>query len=119
MNTANQEKILDHYHNPRNNKKMLSSKSATARNTSCGDSVTMYTKEKKGIITDASFTGEGCAISQATASLLTEYVKKKTIEETERMDATEITKLIGISLGPVRLQCALISLEALKKTLKN
>jgi len=70
---------------------------------------------EEGIIKHAMFTGKGCAISKASASLLTDEVIGKTISELRKWDKTSIIKMLGIELGPNRLKCALLPLEALQK----
>ena len=68
-----------------------------------------------GALSDLKFTGSGCVISQATASLLGEHVRGKKIETVQSLDKVAVLSLIGISLGPTRMQCALLPLEALQQ----
>ena len=70
--------------------------------------------DKNNIITEAAFSGHGCAISQASADLLLESVIGKPIEEVKHMNKETVLDLLGIELGPVRLKCALLSLKVLK-----
>ncbi len=114
-----QEQILDHYKNPRNFGKMLDADlHAKDSNPLCGDELTIYIKVSgDGKITDIKFYGHGCAISQASASLLTMRLKGKNIEEAKKVDTENIVKMLGIKLSPVRLKCALLSLQVLKKAL--
>jgi len=81
----------------------------------CGDhiEITLRTDES-GKITDARFSGHGCAISQASADLLIESVIGKPIEEVKQLNKDYILEMLGIDLGPVRLKCALLSLKVLK-----
>ena len=83
----------------------------------CGDKVKIFLKLKDGMVADASFTGEGCAISIASASLLMDYAKGKTLEEIKNLDKEKILELLGLDLlkNPSRLKCALLPLAALKK----
>jgi nitrogen fixation NifU-like protein len=69
---------------------------------------------KDGTIEDVRFTGVGCSISRAAASMLTEEIKGKTLEEVRRIGREEILEMLGIELGPVRLKCALLALKTLK-----
>ncbi|MEM0086818.1 MAG: SUF system NifU family Fe-S cluster assembly protein [Candidatus Micrarchaeaceae archaeon] len=109
------EIIIDNYENPRNKGSM---ENADAKfhelNTTCGDEITMYIKVKDGKIEDVKFEGKGCAISMATASMLTEAVKGKSIKDIEKLDFEFIKKLIGLDPGPARLKCATLSLKTLK-----
>jgi nitrogen fixation NifU-like protein len=66
------------------------------------------------MITDAGFSGHGCAISQASADLLMESIIGKNIEEVKKMTKQDILDLLGIELGPVRLKCALLSLTVVQ-----
>ena len=65
-------------------------------------------------MTEAAFSGHGCAISQASADLLIESVIGKTLDEVRHLTKQDVLDLIGIELGPVRLKCALLSLKVLK-----
>lgn len=115
-----QELILDHYRNPRNYGVLLNATHhAEASNPVCGDKLQMDIIIKNDIIEDVQFSGAGCAISQASASLLTEYVKKKSVRETLTITPKDILNLLGITLSPTRMKCGLLSLETLKKTLSN
>lgn len=115
-----QNLILDHYRNPRNHGVL---KKAThhgiGNNPTCGDTLQMDIIVKNDIIEDVKFSGAGCAISQASASLLTEYVKKKPRKVTLTLEPKDVLELLGVTLSPNRLKCGLLSLETLKKTLKS
>ncbi len=114
--TLYREHILDHYKNPRNYGRMgHATVSSKGSNPLCGDEIEIFLKiDKKGKITDVKFLGKGCAISQASASLLTEDVKGIGIRKAESISSKEILGLLHIEVGPVRLKCALLPLEALK-----
>jgi nitrogen fixation NifU-like protein len=115
-----QDLILDHYRNPRNQGEMKNAThSAKASNPTCGDTLGMQILVKNGIIENVKFSGSGCAISQASASLLTEYVKGKPAEEALALEPKDVLELLGVTLSPTRLKCALLSLETLKKTLSS
>jgi nitrogen fixation NifU-like protein len=114
-----QENILDHYQNPRNYGQIDGAQSQTITNPSCGDVVTMFVKIENNIVTDISFSGSGCAISQASCSMLTEEVRGKTIEELKNLTKEDILEMIGLELSPNRLRCALLSLETLHGVLNN
>ena len=110
------EEIMDHYKNPRNFGKMAD---ADVRyndyNPVCGDEVELQLKIEKGTVKEAMFTGKGCAISQAAASMLTEEVKGKAANAAVAMTKDDMLKLIRINPGPVRIKCALLALRALQK----
>ena len=71
-------------------------------------------KVEDGIVVDAAFDGHGCAISQATASMLMEEIVGKSLDEIKTWDKEYILELLGIEIGPVRLKCALLPLKVLK-----
>lgn len=115
-----QDLILDHYRNPRNHGELKKpTHEASASNPTCGDRLGMQLSVKNGIIGDVKFSGSGCAISQASASLLTEYVKGRSAEEALALEPKSVLELLGVTLSPGRLKCALLSLETLKKTLAH
>ncbi|NTU47202.1 SUF system NifU family Fe-S cluster assembly protein [Candidatus Roizmanbacteria bacterium] len=110
-----EEVILSHYRNPHNKGTVSAPTSSVHKsNPLCGDSITLSIVESDGIITDIAFEGEGCVISTAAASLLTDYAKGKKKEDLMKLDASFIIDLLGIELGATRLKCALLPLEALQ-----
>ncbi len=112
------EVILDHYKNPRNFGKMKNSQATVSvSNPLCGDAVDMELAIKNDAIHDIAFTGQGCAIAVASASLLTEYAKKKNIHDLRKLDSSFMLELLSVELSPNRLKCALVSLEALQKAI--
>lgn len=115
-----QDQILDHYRNPRNFGSLEEpTHRAEAKNPTCGDALHMDITIENGTIADVRFSGSGCAISQASASLLTEYVKGKQAEMALALEPKTVLGLLGVPLSPARLKCGLLSLETLKKTLTN
>jgi nitrogen fixation protein NifU and related proteins len=81
----------------------------------CGDHIRVDLRvDADGKVTEAAFSGHGCAISQASADLLLESVIGKTLDEVKLMTKQDVMDLLGISLGPVRLKCALLPLKVLK-----
>jgi nitrogen fixation NifU-like protein len=81
----------------------------------CGDHIRIDLRvDEQGKVTEAAFSGHGCAISQASADLLLESVIGKSIDEVKQLNKQDVLDLIGIELGPVRLKCALLSLKVLK-----
>ncbi len=109
------EIILDHYKNPRNYGKMENPDiEYEGGNPYCGDEIKMQFKLKNGVIEDVKFSGRGCAISQASASILTEYLKGKKIEEIKNFKKEEHLKNLGMELSPVRMKCALLAYEVMR-----
>lgn len=118
MSSLYQAIILDHAKNPRNRGTLdTATHRDAAENPTCGDRLSMDIVVHDGIIEDIGFDGAGCAISQAAASLLTESVRGGKVEEALALDRDDILALLGVTLTPNRLKCALLSLETLKKTL--
>jgi len=107
--------ILDYYRNPRNYGELPDPDvRAKDSNPLCGDIIEMQLKIREGKIDDIRFTGKGCAISQASASMLTEAVKGKTLDEVKAMGKSDVLELLGIDPGPSRIKCALLGLKVLK-----
>jgi nitrogen fixation NifU-like protein len=116
MDDLYREYILDHYQNPRNYGTLEDPDiSYQDDNPLCGDVIRIDIKlDKENRVSEVGFTGEGCAISQASASMLTEEILGKTLEEVKEISKEDILDMLGIQLGPVRLKCALLSLKVLK-----
>jgi len=110
-----QERVMDHYRNPRNRGELATPDfSSDLHNPSCGDSIVIQATIKDGILANIAFEGNGCVISQAAASLLTEAIKEKSLDEIRSFTPDHLIALLGIPLGPTRLKCALLALDALK-----
>ncbi|GIV95672.1 MAG: iron-sulfur cluster scaffold-like protein [Herpetosiphonaceae bacterium] len=115
MDDLYRENILDHYKHPRNYGTLeRPTYSREEHNPLCGDRLRIDLLVEGDVITDVRFTGRGCAISQASASMLTEELLGKTVDEAKTISKQDILDLLGIPIGPVRLKCALLSLKALK-----
>jgi len=109
------EYILDHYKNPRNFGRLEGADiSHEENNPLCGDVVGMDIKTRDGVIEDVRFHGRGCAISQASASLLTERLKGMSLEAARKIGKEDVLEELGIDISPARLKCALLSLKVLK-----
>lgn len=111
-----QEQILDHYKRPRN-KGVLDAPTHEARasNPLCGDEIALYLRvDSSNRIADIRFQGQGCAISQASASMLTEGVRGRTLDEARTLSRDEVLRRLGIPLSAVRMKCALLSLHVLQ-----
>ena len=109
------QNILEHYQNPRNFGTLEHPDiSAEDSNPLCGDEIRIDLQVKDGVIEDVRFSGKGCSISRAAASMLTEEIRGKTLEEVKRIGKDDVLEMLGIELGPVRLKCALLALKTLK-----
>lgn len=115
MDDFYREYILDHYRNPRN-RGVLESPDYTYEDSNplCGDEIRMDLKVNDGVIKDIKFSGRGCAISQASASMLTEMIEGKPLDEVRELTKEDMLETLGITLTPVRVKCALLGLKVLK-----
>lgn len=117
MDDIYREQILEHARHPRNYGHLPApTVIREERNPLCGDQIRLELAIVDDVITDVRFTGRGCAISQASASLLTEAIKGKPVAEARQFSKDDLLEIIGIPLAhnPTRLKCALLSLKALK-----
>jgi nitrogen fixation protein NifU and related proteins len=131
-----QETILDHNKRPRNFKKLEdANRTADGYNPLCGDKVKVYLRVEDGRVKDLSFEGSGCAISKASASVMTESLKGKTVEEVEAVfkrfrdlvtgkagEAEDLGKLVvfsGVCEFPTRVKCATLAWHALSAALQD
>ncbi|MEL7643082.1 MAG: Fe-S cluster assembly sulfur transfer protein SufU [bacterium] len=116
MDDLYREIIIERYKDPQFKKELDPHDiSFEDENPLCGDQLRVDLRvDETGMITDAGFSGHGCAISQASADLLMESIIGKNIEEVKKMTKQDILDLLGIELGPVRLKCALLSLKVVK-----
>lgn len=120
MDNFYRDNILDHYRHPKNFGKILKPDASTSvGNPLCGDEISMNIrfKKKAPVIDDVRFQGVGCAISIASASMLTEEIKGMQVTEVKKLTKDFILNLLGIELTPTRLKCALLALETLHKAL--
>ena len=111
------EVILDHYKNPRGHGVIEDADAhADGVNPLCGDEVSIYVQfaDDGETVEEVKFSGRGCAISQASTSMLMEMVKGKTATEVAELPKDELLEEIGIPLSPIRLKCALLGLGVLK-----
>ena len=108
--------ILDHYRNPRNFGH-LETATATAEdiNPLCGDEIRMELRVNDGgLVDDVRFSGKGCAISQASASMLTEEIKGMKLEDVAKLTKDVVLANVGIGISPTRMKCATLGLRVLK-----
>lgn len=114
------ELIIDLYKHPLNNKKLADfDLHRIEKNASCGDLIELYVKfDENNKVTDVGFAGDGCALSQAGASILTEQIKGLTKTELEKITKDDVLGWLGLTnINPSRLRCVLLSLETLRKAL--
>jgi nitrogen fixation NifU-like protein len=129
------EVILDHYKNPRNKRELPDAElSCSKNNPLCGDEITVFAHAEDGKVLEVTFVGQGCSISQSSASMMTEAVSGKTVEEVEALSADvramlsgerepdedafgELVALKGVVKYPVRVKCAVLAWDVLQEAL--
>ena len=132
-----QEMILDHYRRPRNKGQIESpDETIVMKNPLCGDEITVQVKRDGDTISDIGFSGRGCSISQASASMMTQLVKGKKVEEIDSLRARfrdmvmgnegeedkslgSLRALSGVAKFPARVKCALLAWNALEEGMRN
>jgi nitrogen fixation NifU-like protein len=118
---AYSEKVLDHYENPRNVGKMDSNDETVGTGMvgapACGDVMKLQIKVQNGIITDAKFKTYGCGSAIASSSLVTEWVKGKTLDQAGQIKNAEIAE--ELALPPVKIHCSILAEDAIKAAIKN
>jgi nitrogen fixation protein NifU and related proteins len=121
MDDLYRDEILEHYRNPHNFGTLESPDAVhEGANPLCGDRITlMLGITDDGTIGDVAFTGRGCAISQASASMLTDEIKGKPLSDIARLGQKEVLENLGIEVSPARLKCAMLSLETLQAALAD
>src|SRR6266508_1735159 len=120
MDDLYRDYILEHYRRPHNFGLLEAPTSSfEGSNPLCGDRITMQLGICDGKIAEVAFTGRGCAISQASASLLTDEVKGMTVEQAAAYRAENLLELLGIEISPARLKCAMLSLETFDHALDD
>ncbi|ACK96927.1 MULTISPECIES: Fe-S cluster assembly sulfur transfer protein SufU [Bacillus] len=136
LDTLYRQVIMDHYKNPRNNGVLEDSVTVNLNNPTCGDRIQLTMKVEEGIVQEAKFEGEGCSISMSSASMMTQAVKGKKIEEAlqlskifsdmmlgkeydDSIDLGDIEALQGVCKFPARIKCATLAWKALEKGLNE
>ncbi|MCD8502079.1 MAG: SUF system NifU family Fe-S cluster assembly protein [Bacillaceae bacterium] len=138
LDTLYRQVIMDHYKNPRNRGEVDGdSLSINMNNPTCGDRIQLQMKVEDGKISDAKFVGEGCSISLSSASMMTQAVKGKSVEDaialseifsnimqgkeydTDRFDLGDIEALQGVCKFPARIKCATLAWKAMEKGLQT
>ena len=129
------EVILDHYKNPRNKRPMPDAELMCSRNNPlCGDEIQVFAHVENGTVADVAFQGQGCSISQSSASMLTEAVKGKQVGDAEKLAADfrgmmagevepdedefgDLVALKGVVKYPIRIKCAVLAWDVLQEAL--
>jgi nitrogen fixation NifU-like protein len=121
MDDLYREEILEHYRRPHNFGTLESADVVQeGHNPLCGDRITLgLSFSVDGRVQDVAFTGRGCAISQASASMLTDDIRGRSIDEVEAIGSDDVLGMLGIEISPARLKCALLSLDTLQHALKE
>ena len=115
-----QKNLLEHYNHPKHRGVIEAPDfSSGVFNPSCGDQVAIQAKVLDSKIISCKFEGKGCVISLASASFLTEWAHGKTLQEAQNFSSQDMLKLVQLQLGPNRVRCALLALEALQSGIKG
>ncbi len=118
MDDLYREYIIDHYKNPRNFGELEPHDAEFHdRNPICGDEMGVHVRLEGDRVEDIRFHGSGCAISQATASIISDELKGKTVPEIAELDRGFVTEELGLELSPTRLKCGLLSLKVVQGAL--
>lgn len=133
LDTLYRQVIMDHYKNPRNRGSLNDSLTIDMNNPTCGDRIQLHLSIEDGLVNEAKFEGEGCSISLSSASMMTQAIKGKKIDEalrmstlfsdmmlgketdTEEMDLGDIEALQGVAKFPARIKCATLAWKAMEK----
>ncbi len=118
--TLYREQILEHYKNPHNFGELADADiTQEGDNPLCGDVVTLYLKLDDGKLGDVRFRGRGCAISQASASILTDLIAGRALEELKNFPTKDLLDELGIQISPARMKCATLSVNTLRVALNG
>lgn len=116
MSDLYRQLILDHYKNPQNKGKLLNPDVVVdGSNPLCGDDLEIFMKIKNNSLSDISFEGKGCALSIATASILSDEAKNKSLDDIKNLTREDVYALLGIDVSPARNKCVMLSLSTIKK----
>lgn len=124
MDDLYQQELLDHYHHPHNYGEIVGPHcSISETNASCGDELTLSLKFStlghERIVSEAKFFGTGCAVSMAATSLLTDYIKGKSVTDLQKIDFDFMQRLIGATVSPGRVKCLTLGARALMNLLNQ
>ncbi|MBC7226025.1 MAG: iron-sulfur cluster assembly scaffold protein [Thermoflexales bacterium] len=121
MPTPYRKRILDHYQHPRHRGHLTApDRVGEAENPLCGDRVRVELRlNGTGTVAEATFTGEGCVIALAAASMLMEHIQGQPLEELRQLGDADVVRWLGMDLRPARQACARVALEALRNAIRN
>jgi nitrogen fixation protein NifU and related proteins len=120
MDDIYRQYILDHYREPHNHGALEPADiHAADTNPLCGDRIELFLNVADGHVTEVRFQGRGCAISQASASMLTEKIEGATLDELRALKPADILEMLGVEIGPARQRCALLSLRVLHQGIQG
>ena len=118
MDDLYRDEILEHYRRPHNFGTLAAPDAVhEGYNPLCGDRITMMLAIQDDVVREVAFTGRGCAISQASASLLTDEIKGKPLADVAKLTNQDVLDELGIDISPARLKCALLSIETVRRAL--
>jgi len=118
MDDLYREQILEHYKNPHHFGELVDADiTQEGDNPLCGDVITLYLKVDDGRVGDVRFRGRGCAISQASASMLTDMIVGKPVQDLKTFPTKELLEELGIQISPARMKCATLSVNTLRVAL--
>jgi nitrogen fixation NifU-like protein len=118
MDDLYRDEILEHYRRPHNFGTLEQPDAVfEGANPLCGDRITMMLGIRDGVVEQVAFTGRGCAISQASASMLTDEIKGKPLSDVTQLTQDDVLDELGIEISPARMKCALLSLDTLQRAL--
>lgn len=113
------DEILDLYKNPRNEGELDTEHKAEGENSSCGDSTEIFVEVEDGKVENVKHRTEGCAISTASVSILTDEIKEMKVEEVKELDKDWMLDKLGIEVTPMRMKCALLGLETVQEAIEK
>jgi nitrogen fixation NifU-like protein len=120
MDDLYRDEILEHYRRPHNFGTLAAPDAVhEGYNPLCGDRITMMLAIDGDVVKDVAFTGRGCAISQASASMLTDQIKGKPVGDVAALTNGDVLEELGIEISPARLKCALLSIETVREALNG
>jgi len=120
MDDLYQDELLEHYKHPHNFGEVEEPACRiTETNSSCGDSLTLSLRIEEGVVREAKFVGQGCAVSVASTSLLTDYIRGKSVEDIKKIDLEFMQDLIGATVSPGRIKCLTLGARALMNLLNR
>lgn len=120
MEEIYQEKLISENNNPKNNHKVIgATHSGEHSNHVCGDIIKIELRVKDNTVKDAGWNGKGCLLCISSASLLTEHIKNKKLDEIKKITNDDLQEIIGIKIPESRYECTLTPLIAIKDALEN